>query len=309
MKDVSLTQEIMIVIVVRDRFSMFKKCLEAVYEHTTLPFRVMVVVGGADQETEAFLSEFQAKNSNFKLILREHLLMQGEARNIALNHFDERYCVMLENDTLVHENWLAPLFSCLLEEKAAVTTPLMYWHRGVHSTGGKFVHYQKDGKPQFKNKILYEDFIRKPIDYPENHCILLDRHQFSEGNIFDDVEPFDVDLGLALMRSGLTVYFEPRSVATYSAPPLWEIRDIAPFSFRWDPETWKVRNQAFMQKWSLTYEPSRKLASYHRQQVKVWLAKKFPGQMTLSVSNVGVKYLNLLHTSISQLPFLKRKSA
>ncbi|CAN5579549.1 hypothetical protein BH23BAC1_BH23BAC1_39440 [soil metagenome] len=296
------SKPIVIVIIVRDRFSMFKQCLEAVYLHTKQQFKVIVVVGGADKTTQTYLSQFQEENENFKVIFKDNLLMQGEARNIALNHFDERYCIFLENDTIVHNDWLPPLLECMEEEKAAVVTPLIYWHRGIHSTGGKFVEYEKDGKKMFKNKILYNKITRKRIDYPENHCILIDRDQFPKKEIFEDVEPFDVDLGLILKKYGKIVFFEPRSVVTYSAPPLLKVRDVPPFIFRWDANSWEKRNLSFMIKWSLNYDPTHKMASYKRQQFKLGMARRYPNKITIVFANfliIGLNYLLRFHHIIS----------
>lgn len=300
-------KEIVIVIVVRDRFSMFKPCLEAIYLHTTLPFRVLVVVGGADNQTKVYLNHIQEQKDNFKVIFTDQLLMQGESRNIALKHFNDRYCIILENDTIVHENWFAPLLKCMYEEKATVVTPLIYWHRGVHSTGGMFVEYEKDGKTMFKNQILYTEIERKKIDYPENHCLLIDRHQFPEVEIFDDVEPFDVDLGLILKKNGLSAFFEPLSVVTYSAPPHCEERDLIPFYFRWNAQTWEERNKFFMRKWDLNYDPAHKIASYKRQQLKLEMARRFPNKLTLGISNNFIRLLNFMHMLIFQISYLKRK--
>jgi hypothetical protein len=195
----------------------------------------------------------------------------------------------------------------MYEEKAAVVTPLIYWHRGIHSTGGMFVEYEKDGKSMFKNQILYTEINRKKIDYPENHCLLIDRHNFSTVEIFDDIEPFDVDLGLLLKKNGLSAFFEPRSVVTYSAPPLWEKRDILPFYFRWNAQTWEERNKFFMRKWELSYNPARKIASYKRQQLKLEMARRFPNKLTLGISNTAILFLNFLHMLIFQISYLKEK--
>lgn len=294
--DYKFSDPIIIAIVVRDRLSMFKSCLEAVYLHTELPFRIIAVVGRADKQTQSFLKQFEKQKNNFEVIFIDRLLMQGESRNIALNHSDERFCVILENDTIVHENWLSPLLDCMTTEKAAVVVPLIYWHRGIHATGGKFVEYKKDGKVMFKNEIHYSGITRKQIDYPENHCLLIDRKQFPIKEIFDDVEPFDVDLGLICRKYGLSIYFEPRSVVTYSAPPLWEVRDIDCFKFRWNASLWKKRNRLFMQKWDLLYDPSHKIASYQRQQIKIGFARWFPNKFALEISNKSVKFADYLHS-------------
>jgi hypothetical protein len=66
---------------------------------------------------------------------------------------------------------------------------------------------------------------RMTINYPETHCVLIDRQLFPD-NLFEDVEPFDADLGLTRRKRRLTTFLEPHSVAMYVAPPPLEVCDI-----------------------------------------------------------------------------------
>jgi len=273
---------------------MFYPSLEALYSRTHVPFRVIVVAGKTDGATEGYLRQLQVQKGNLNLVFVDRLLTQGEARNTALKHANGRFCVLLENDTVVHENWLPPLLQCLREEQAAAVMPLLFWHRGIHAAGCMFEEREIHGATIFHHKILYSDIRRKRIDYPECHCILIDRKLLPGDEVFDDVEPFDVDLGLTLRKNGLSVFLEPHSVATYSAPPPLEIRDIAPFKFRWNPTSWEIRNWRFRQKWGLAYDPSLKIASYRRQQLKLGLAHWYPTKFTVGLSNVAFSVVNHL---------------
>jgi GT2 family glycosyltransferase len=277
-----------IVVVARDRFSMFPRCLDALYAHTDVPFHVFIAVGGADQTTERYLRQLKVLKKNLNVVLADHFLMQGEARNIALRQADQRFCVVLENDTIVHKNWLTHMLECMQAERAAAVMPLVLWHRRIHAAGCLFEERVKDGATTFNHKILYTGIQRKPIDYPECHCVLLDRQLFPNSDIFEDVEPFDVDLGLTLRKNGLKVFIEPRSVVTYSALPRWEVRDIPLFKFRWDPQSWEARNRLFMKKWHVTYDSSSKLSSYRRQQFRLGFARWYANRFTVGLSNTAV---------------------
>ena len=294
MDGLTSSESVVIAVIVRDRFSMFPQCLEALYTYTDVRFRVIVVAGGTDRMTEAYLHQLQAQNDNMSVVLVDHLLMQGEARNVALRQADERFCVVLENDTIVHANWLAPMLECMRQEGAAVVMPLILWYRGIHAAGCMFEEREKDGAIVFHHKILYTEIRRKRIDYPESHCVLIDRRLLPRIDIFDDVEPFDVDLGVTLRKYGLSVFLEPRSVATYSAPPPLRVHDIPPFKLHWDAASWEARNRRFMQKWGVTYDPSSKRASYRRQELKLGLARWYPTKFTVGVSNVAFSSVNRL---------------
>jgi glycosyltransferase involved in cell wall biosynthesis len=295
-------ESVAIVVVPRDRFSMFPRCLEALYAYTDVRFRVIVVAGGMDRTSEEYLHRLRVQKDNMSVVLVDRLLMQAEARNIGMQQVNERFCVILENDTIVHENWLSPMLECMREETAAVVTPLIFWYRGIHAAGCMFEERDKDGAVAFHHSIMYAEIRRRRIDYPECHCLLIDRQLLPGSDIFDDVEPFDVDLGLTMRERRLSIFLEPRSVATYSAPPPWEVRDIPPFKFRWDAGSWVSRNRGFMQKWGVTYDPSSKRASYRRQQLKLGLARWYPTRLTVGVSNVGVSSINRLLSLVMRRP-------
>ena len=188
------------------------------------------------------------------------------------------------------------MLECLREEGATVVTPLVWWYRGLHTAGCMFEERENNGTITFNHKILYTGVHRKRIDYPENHCVLIDRQLLREIEIFDDVEPFDVDLGLTLRKRELSVFLEPRSEVTYSAPPPLEVRDIPPFKLRWDATSWEARNRRFMQKWEVMYDPSSKRASYRRQQLKLGLARWYPTKIAVGMSNVVFSLVNRLQS-------------
>src|SRR5262245_34071982 len=153
------SEKVVIGIVPRDRFSMFRSCLEALYAHTDVPFRVVVVAGGVDGATRQYLQKLQAQKDNPTVVLVDHFLMQGEARNLALRHMQDRFVVVLENDTIVHKHWLRPLLDCRREEGAAVVAPLILsrWSRKIHAAGGVFEEREKDGAVEFHHQMVYAE--------------------------------------------------------------------------------------------------------------------------------------------------------
>ena len=85
------SQGVVIIVIPRDRFSIFPRCLEALYAHTQMPFRLIVVAGGTDGTTKEYLHQLRAQKSNINIILVNRLLRQSEARNIALPQVYERF--------------------------------------------------------------------------------------------------------------------------------------------------------------------------------------------------------------------------
>ena len=292
-------ETVAIAVVVRDRFSMFPRCLEALSAHTDSRVRILVVVGGADEATTDFLRDRRDQDHNLTLVLPDHPLTQAEARRCALRAVHEPFCVILENDTIVHADWLGPLLRCMHEESAAVVAPLVMWYRGIHAAGGEIAERRDGGVTTLTHSIEYGDIRRRRIGYPESHCVLLDLDRIGDIDLFDDVEPFDVDVGLTLRARGLPVFLEPQSVVTYEAPPPYERRDIPPTLLRWDPTAWAERNEAFTRKWRVAYDASAKVASYRRQQAKLALVRRHPTRAGVMATNLAVGASNRVVTALT----------
>lgn len=304
-----LAEKVVIGVVPRDRFSMFRQCLEALYSHTDVPFRIVVVSGGTDIETKQYLQKLANQKKNLTIVLADRLLMQGEARNLAMRQIKERFVVLLENDTIMHKNWLGPLLDCIRQERAAVVAPLIldFWNRDIHAAGGIFEEPMIDGTVEFHNRVMHAGMKalsvkleRMKIDYPETHCVLIDRLLVRGNDLFDDVEPFDADLGLTLRKQGLSILLEPCSVGTYLAPPRFEVSDIAAFKFRWDAVAWAVRNRRFMQKWKVSYDATPKKISYRRQLLKLGPAYWYPNKFTVFMLNAYLPYLKRLRNALEK---------
>jgi glycosyltransferase involved in cell wall biosynthesis len=298
---------IVIGVVPRDRLSVFPRCLEALYARTDGPFRVVVVAGGADHATRQHLHTLQAQYDRLSVDLLDRLLEQATVRNIVLQHVPERLCVLLENDTLVHPNWLPPLLECMRAERAAVVAPLLldFWEGTIHTAGGVFEERALHDVVAFHHDMVH--YRRAPtcvplqrtrIAYAEGHCLLMDRQQLPDHTLFEDVEPFDADLGLTLRAHGLTAFLEPRSRATYLTPPPLQVGDIATFKFRWDAAAWAVRNRRFMDKWHVTYDGAHKQRFYRRQHRKLGLARWYLNMWTVGMANAYLGVLKRLRAHV-----------
>jgi GT2 family glycosyltransferase len=293
--------QIAIAVVMRDRFSMFPRCLDAISAHTVSPFRVVLVLAGADRATASALREYDdLLAGNLTLVTHPSLLTQAEARNLALANITQRYCVVVENDTIVHPGWLLPLVECMREERAAVVAPLVleFWNERIHAAGGDLEERETVTGRELRNRIGFQGRQRGSlpqnrfqIGYPENHCILIDRELLPDRALFDNVEPFDVDLGLTLRRRGLAVFLEARSLVTYVSPPPLRLEDLQAFKMRWDFPAWTARNRSFKTKWQVQYDRAGKELSYKRQQLRLGLARWWPNAFNLRMANACVSLL------------------
>ncbi|HEX9828814.1 MAG TPA: glycosyltransferase, partial [Bacteroidota bacterium] len=225
----------------------------------------------------------------------DRMLSSGNARNAALEHINERYCAIIENDIIVRDNWLIPMLTCMREERAAVVGPAIIdmTYGRLHTTGCQFDDSEGQGRVKFSEAIISRDGAlgRKPlprakIDYPERHCMLIDRKFLPEKNLFDDVEPFDADLGYILRKKKLAAYFEPGSVAEFVQPPPIELIDMPHFLRRWDFQRWLSEKERFTKKWKVDFNFDEKRKFYYSQNRNLLLARWFPSRWTLGMANI-----------------------
>ena len=313
-----MASEIVVIgVVPRDRLSIFPRCLEVLYAHTEGPFRVVLVAGGADHVTRQHLQTLEAQYANLSVVLVDRLLEQATSRNLVLQYLHERFCVLIENDTLVHPNWLPPLLECMRDERAAVVAPLLldFWEGTIHTAGGMFDERARDGAVAFSHESMHPrmpaahvSLQRARIAYAEAHCLLIDRQQLPDPTLFDNVEPFDADLGLTLRSRGLTTYLEPRSRATYLTPPPLQVGDVAAFKFRWDAAAWAARNRRFQSKWQVTYDGSSKQRFYQRQHRKLGPARWCPNRLTVWMCNTYLVALKHLRSQVRRRRRAPRRS-
>jgi len=284
-----------IAVVPADRYSILPRCLEAIYRNTHVPFRVIVVDARADHGTRAYLDRLTSERKNLTVVHVDRMLSSGSARNAALEHIYERYCAIIENDIIVRDNWLIPMLTCMREERAAVVGPTIIdlTYGRIHAIGIMFNESQKNRRVLFNDVILGREaslgnapLNRRRIDYPERHCMLIDRNFLPEKNLFDDVEPFDADLGYILRKKKLTAHYEPRAVVEFRQSPPIDLIDVEFFKRRWNFERWLVEKERFTKKWKVDFTFGEKRAFYHSQHRNLLLARWFPNRWTLGMANM-----------------------
>ena len=253
-----------VVVVPRERFSLTQRSLEDLYEHTTLPFRLIYVDGGAPSDIRRYLVE-ASNRRHFQLIRADRFLSPNEARNLAQREVKTKYVVFLDNDVLFTPRWLEKLVQCAEETGAWVVGPLYLEgeldRQTIHMAGG-FAHVTEEGgRRVFHDEHRLADaslgelglsLHRKPCDYVEFHCALI------RNEVFERLGPLDeallsihehIDLGLLVQRAGGTVYIEPRAVVSYVPPPAYDSRDFPYFMMRWSDAWNRATVRHFKEKW------------------------------------------------------------
>ncbi len=265
--DVKPVPEVTIVVVPRERFSYAEKSLESIYQHTTLPFKLVYVDGNSPRSVRRYLQKKAAAEA-FTLLRTDVYLYPNQARNLGLQAVDTPYVVFVDNDVIVSPGWLEALVDCAKETDACVVGPLMCQyepiHRQVHFAGGE-AHIWEDklGRRRIREKMysqgksvsaLRDSLTRIPTELAEFHCVLV------RTSIFEQIGTLDegmlntkehLDFCMTVRQAGETVYFEPSSLVTYvpGRPKNWG--DAHYYMLRWS-DAWTLASlHHFRQKWNL----------------------------------------------------------
>jgi len=102
-----------IIILTFNQIRFTKECLESVYQHTKIPFELILVDNGSTDGTREYLTEFARTHHNVKLILNDKNLGFAAGNNQGIRDAQGSYILLLNNDVVVTEGWLERLISHL----------------------------------------------------------------------------------------------------------------------------------------------------------------------------------------------------
>ncbi len=100
-----------VAVVPRERFSLTRRSLETLLDHTEPGVELIYIDGGSPPEVRDYLERRSAERK-FRLIRTNDYLAPNVARNMALAHVRTKYVVFVDNDAIVSPGWLAPLVDC-----------------------------------------------------------------------------------------------------------------------------------------------------------------------------------------------------
>jgi GT2 family glycosyltransferase len=255
-----------IVVVPRERFSVTRRALEALYASTRGPFRLVYVDGGSPARIRRYLAA-QARTRGFELVRTERHLVPNEARNIGLRRVRTRYVVFIDNDAVPAPGWLERLVECAEQTGAWVVGPLYFMgepeREEIHMAAGDAgIEDRPEGRRfferhRFTGKRLdevREHLARIPCGQVEFHCMLVRTAAFERLGPLDEAMmnmAEHSDLCLLVRRAGGEVYFEPTATVTYITTGRFRWSDYRYFLRRWS-EAWTNATVAhFRQKWAL----------------------------------------------------------
>ena len=218
-------KKVTIVIPVFNRAELTKNCLESIYKHTNIDiFNLIVVDNCSTDNTAEIIKPYWENNSNITYCKLEKNYGYAYANNYVINLIDTEYTLLLNNDTIVTENWLNELISILDTDKTvgAVGAKLLFpdntiQHAGVAVLNDKrtdtnlvarHVNYKLDSNNPIVNNLMEFQALTAA-------CLLI------RTSLFENLEGFDenfyngyedVDLCFRIRELNYKLVYNPKSV-------------------------------------------------------------------------------------------------
>lgn len=213
---------IIILSLLRQKFT--QRCLESIFEHTTLPCEIIIVDMGKSKPIVGWLKNKYGTRENVKLIFNSENVGTTKGRNQGVKIADGRFILFLDNDMKVGPNWLEPLID-VAESNTSIAAcgSLILSEKGrvLASPNSIRVYSQENGKTRiglelFKTVEITDQKVNqqsKMIWYPTG-CLLIKKDVFNmigglDENLFLCEE--DKDLSLSIGKLGYEIMYVPES--------------------------------------------------------------------------------------------------
>jgi hypothetical protein len=281
------TPRVTIGIIPRERFSLAAQAIRRIVEHTSVPYRLLVVDCNTPEPYRGEIERALPTDVPVEVLRFDRYLQPNESRNHVVaaagtgndgeagNHGSRRYehstgnatpsdqafLCLIDNDVLVEPGWLEPLLAACEQESAGVVRPAVFKLGKRHFDCRLGPVTTALGTPghrlRIEDRTLASEFDAAPgrrrVEWLEMHCLLF------RARVFPSIGPFDealntrehVDLSLTLRAKGVPIVFEPASRVHFVPPPPVHRDERAFFYFRWDPDKAVASNARVRTKWEL----------------------------------------------------------
>lgn len=290
-------EDVSIVVIPRERFSMARESLESLFANTPDGYRLIYVDGNSTPDVREYLDSLRGSRP-LTVISTDYYLPNNRSRNLGLREVRTPMAVIVDNDLVFAPGWLETMLRCADETGADVVAPLTCEgypaHTTIHYAGGEYVpadeldrfHRAQGGSARVLREKQYllkqplaqwrHTLRRGPTGFCEPHCILV---RMSTLQLMGD-RPFDeamlatkehLDFCMSVRAAGGSIVFEPDAVVTFMLPnparPL-QLRDWPFYLLRWSDD-WQQRSlDHFVRKWQLgaTDFTRRRLGTGYRRE-------------------------------------------
>jgi GT2 family glycosyltransferase len=260
-----------IAVVPRDRFSKTAQTIRSIFEVTPEPYRLVVVDAGSPRRYRLEAERAVCGRRSAEILRSDHYLNANEAKNWVLREVtDGEYLAFIENDNIMHPEWLDRLIEACEAEGAGVARPMIF-ERKIFRT---YPHFDQrlDRIERIRNargpgyrfrprtRPLKADVTatRQRTDVLETHGLLFRRSVFSLiGELDERINTRqEVDLALQLCAAAVPIVFEPAARITYFRPPPVRQDERAYFLMRWDCAAALASHRLIEEKWNVEGLPT-----------------------------------------------------
>lgn len=221
----TLNEPVSIIIPVFNKSELTKNCIESIYKYTdTKNFELIIIDNGSTDDTAQIISNFSKQYNNIIYIRNTHNLGYAKANNIGVRLAKYEYILLLNNDTVVTDNWLNPLSDIIDNDKsvAAVGSKLLFQNEKIQHAGVAIVKDIPFGDHLVARHLYYGYSKSAPevnilMEYQAltGACLLIRKSRYFEVGGLDEEywnAYEDVDFCFKLREKGYKLVYQPKSV-------------------------------------------------------------------------------------------------
>ncbi|MDP8927082.1 MAG: glycosyltransferase [Actinomycetota bacterium] len=263
-------RQVTIGFVPRDRFCKAAESLQRIFDHTDIPFTLVVVDCNIPERFRQPIQAVLEGRDNVRIIRTDRYLLSNEAHNLILRETEDEFLCLIENDILVEDKWLSHLIAACEEHPADVAVPILI----ERQEGFEKIHFDdrlgyiesvaspSGPKLEIRLRSTSKEYdltaSRMTIGMMETHCMLCRTEVLQRTGPFDESlsTRAEVDFSLALHHVGARIVCEPMSRVIYSPPPPVYPEERDYYFFKWDLERAVENHDHLIAKWNLVNLPT-----------------------------------------------------
>jgi GT2 family glycosyltransferase len=229
--------EVDIIVISWDGIEMLKRCIDAIYEHTTRPFHLIVINDQSTDGTHEYMMELWESRNNITYV-RPDIKAKGgsEVMNQGYKRCRNKWIVSMNNDISVTEGWIEEAMKVAQYPEVGIVGMkfLWPWDERIQHAGGTFVKaghpcHVGEGEPKDRHSETRE------AAWVSGPCVLINKEVLDPGwdedfNTFGGHEDVDLclrswEMGLKVMYCGSAVVFHNEGATVTKLPTFAEMFD------------------------------------------------------------------------------------
>jgi GT2 family glycosyltransferase/ADP-heptose:LPS heptosyltransferase len=205
-----------IIILTKDHLDLIQPCLESIEKNLSEKYRVEILIGDTgslDRKVKEFYRKIKKRRKNVKVLNLKYYFFSKNNNYISRNYAKGEYLILLNNDTIVKENWIDELIDPLANKKIGVVGGKLLYKDGTIQHAG--IEFNAEGNG-------YHIFSKQPGDLPEANfkayvpavtfaCAAMRHDVFDRFGLGEDFqeEAQDPDICFRLADAGFRILYNP----------------------------------------------------------------------------------------------------